>query len=152
MTRKKTTTKGNRNKKLNSLKKADGKSSPKKETKLESLEQAHGKDERHEEAIAKAKELEDLLGIKEINPFGTSIASEFENSLSDLPMVDLQALAVKTGVFPNGTRRGLKAKLIRAFQEYNKSSTIIPAPQPIGIKNENSEAYKKARKLMQEGL
>ena len=151
MTRKNTTSK--RGKKLDSLKKADGKKTVKaKKTKLDSLDQAHGKDERHEAAISQAKELEELLGIKDINPFGTTIMSDFEQRLQDLPMVDLQALAVKTGVFPNGTRRSLKNKLIRAFQEYNKASTVIPAPKPIGVENKDSEAYKEARRLMQEGL
>ena len=153
MTRKKTTTKGKGSQKLDSLKKADGKRAPRrKKTKLDALDQAHGKDERHEAAVTKAKELEELLGIKDVNPFGTTIISDFEDKLQDLPMVDLQALAVKTGVFPNGTRRSLRNKLIRAFQEYNKASMVIPPPQPIGIQNQDSEAYKEARRLMQEGL
>ena len=154
MTKKNETNKGKkgRPKKLDTLKKADGKTKKKPQAKLDSLTQAHGKDERQKAAIAKAQELEELLGIKEVNPFGTTIIGDFEEKIQNLPMVDLQALAVKTGVFPNGTQRSLKAKLIRAFHEYNKSSMVIPSPQPIGIQNQDSDAYKEARRLMQEGL
>jgi hypothetical protein len=118
--------------------------------KLSSLTQVHGKKE--QDPIERAKELEELVGIKEVNPFGTSIAQVFEENIQTMSMVELQELAVKAGVFPTGNRTVLKSKLSRAFSEYNRSSMVIPAPRPIGLNHLDSEATQKAIKLMKEGL
>ena len=116
--------------------------------KLESLQQANGKNEQ----IKKAKELEELVGIKEINPFGTTITAVFEEQINAMSMVELQALAVKVAIFPSGTRPALKTKLLKGFSEYNRASMVIPAPQPITIDNPDSPDAQEALRLMKEGL
>ena len=69
-----------------SEKKKRGPGRPRKnKTKLEQLNQSHGMDER----VKKAKELEELIGLSEINPYGTSIASEFETKLNEMALVDM---------------------------------------------------------------
>ena len=129
-------------------KKTARKSTAKKNTKLSSLKQVNGK----EDPIQKAKDLEELVGIKQVNPFGTSIAEVFEENISTMSMVELQELAVKAGVFPAGTRTALKSKLSKAFSEYNRSSMVIPAPQQIELKNLDSKKTQEALRLMKEGL
>ena len=104
MTKKKT--------KLDSLKTTKG-TTPKKrgrpkKSKLDDLDFADGK---KEERIRKAEELEKLVGISDVNPYGTTIASVFEEKLKDMSLVDLQALAVKVGEFPSGTQTSLRNKL-----------------------------------------
>ena len=128
-----------------SEKKKRGPGRPRKnKTKLEQLNQSHGMDER----VQKAKELEELIGLSEINPYGTSIASEFEQKLNEMALVDMQELAVRVGVFPNGTKTSLKSKLLKGFNEYNRGSMLMNAPQPIQLKKPNSKATKEALRLM----
>ena len=129
-------------------KKTTRKKATAKTDKLSSLKQVNGK----EDSIERAKELEELVGIKQVNPFGTSIASVFEENINNMSMVELQELAVKAGVFPGGNRTAFKLKLNKAFSEYNRSSMVIPAPQEIELKNLNDEKTQKALRLMKEGL
>ena len=116
--------------------------------KLDTLQQAHGKDEQ----IKRAKELEELVGIASINPYGTTIAEKFEEDIHEMSLVDLQELAVKVGVFPNGTKTALKAKLLKGFSEYNRASMVVPAPRDIPLTNPNSKKTQEALRLMKEGL
>ena len=153
MTKKKT--------KLDSIKTATGKTpkprgrpkKAKKETKMDNLSFADGK---QEEKIRKAKELEELVGLNQVNPYGTSIASVFEEKLNQMAIVDLQSLAVKVGVFPSGTQTSLKKKLKSSFRDYQRgsSSFVIPSVggQILEGADRDSPAFKRALKLMKEGL
>ena len=140
-----------------------------KETKLETLETINGEsaedskldnlsfaDGREEDAIQKARELEELVGLKEVNPYGTSIGSVFEENLQGLALVDLQELAAKVGVFPSGTKTNLKKKLMKAFRDYQRGSSSFVIPQSSSSiceqADKNSPEFKKALELMQEGL
>ena len=126
---------------------------PAKKTKLDSLSMADGK---KEDGIKRAKELEELVGLNEVNPFGTALASVFEESLGEMGLVDLQALAVKVGVFPSGTATSLRNKLKKAFRDHQRGSSSFVIPMAGGevVKNvdKESESFKKAIKLMKEGL
>lgn len=119
-----------------------------KKSKLDSLTQVNGKDEQ----IQRAKELEELVGMKTINPYGTTIASEFDNQLNDMSLVDLQELAVRVGVFPSGNKTTLKSKLQKGFRDYNRSSMVIPSPREINIPDTNNPKTQEALRLMREGL
>ena len=94
------------------------KAAEKKETKLESLEQANGKS--FENQVARAKELEDIMGIKKMSPYKTDDPEKFELMLEEMNLTDLQSMAVKVGIFPSGNKTVLKNKLKRGF----KSSII----------------------------
>lgn len=126
---------------------------PAKKTKLDSLSMADGK---KEDGINRAKELEKLVGLHEINPYGTAIASVFEQSLTEMGMVDLQELAVKVGVFPSGTATSLRNKLKKSFRDHQRGSSSFVIPMAGGevVKevDRESESFKKAIKLMKEGL
>ena len=93
---------------------ASKKSTEKKQTKLEDLQQTNGKV--YEDQVAKARELEDILGIPKINPFKTNDKRIFSEMLQDMNLTDLQAFAVKVGVFPSGNKTVLKNKIKRAFE------------------------------------
>ena len=105
MARKKTTT---------SKSTASKKSTAKKKVSLDSLQQTNGKT--YEEQVAKARELEDILGIPKINPFKTNDKRVFAEMLQDMNLTDLQAFAVKVGVFPAGNKTVLRNKIKRAFE------------------------------------
>ena len=79
--------------------------------KLDNLNVVDGK----AQDIAKIKELQELMGIKQSNPFGVTTASDLEQKMDDMNLSDLQALAVKAGLFPSGSRLTLKNKLLKEF-------------------------------------
>jgi len=88
--------------------------------------------------VARAKELEDLLGIPKINPFKTNDKRVFQEMLQDMNLTDLQAFAVKVGVFPSGNKTVLKNKIKRAFDSslYGKGSVqIMGEPMKLDPKN-----------------
>lgn len=65
--------------------------------------------------VKQAKDLEEVLGMREINPFRTTNAETFEESLKSMSLTDLRELAVKSGVFPSGNKASLKNKLRKEF-------------------------------------
>ncbi len=81
---------------------------------LEELNQTTGKS--YEEKVSKAKELEEILGIPKISPFRTNDKNVFNEMIKDMNLTDLQAYAVKVGVFPSGNKTVLKNKIKRAFE------------------------------------
>jgi hypothetical protein len=93
--------------------KKTSKASVKKTPKLEELNQTTGKN--YEDQVAKARELEEILGIAKINPFKTNDKRIFKDMLEDMNLTDLQAFAVKVGVFPSGNKTVLRNKIKRAF-------------------------------------
>lgn len=122
------------------------------QSKLDNLSFADGK---QGEKIRKAKELEELVGLNQVNPYGTSVLELFEEKLDDMTLVDMQGLAVTVGVFPSGTKTSLRKKLEKAFRDYQRGSAsfIIPPAGPICDKaDRESEGFKKALDLMKEGL
>ena len=96
-------------------KKTTRKSSAKKTSpKLEELNQTTGKS--YDEQVAKARELEEILGIPKISPFRTHDKKVFNEMIKDMNLTDLQAFAVKVGVFPSGNKTVLKNKIKREFE------------------------------------
>jgi hypothetical protein len=115
---------------------ASGKSTIKKQTKLEDLQQTNGKT--YEDQVAKARELEDILGIPKINPFRTNDKRVFSEMLQEMNLTDLQSFAVKVGVFPSGNKTVLKNKIKRAFESslHGKGSVqIMGEPMKLDPKN-----------------
>mgnify|MGYP003112154161 CR=1 FL=1 len=103
MPRKKTTTTSKATKKPAAKRKA----SLKKE-----MQYADGKE--HE--LQKARDIEDLISVKEKDPFRTLDGSTFEESLSSMSLSDMQEFAVKAGIFPSGTKTTLKNKILKEYQ------------------------------------
>ena len=88
---------------------------PKKEKpQLESLEQTNGKS--YDEQVARAKELEQIMGLQKMSPFKTNDPEAFEEMLEDMNLTDLQSMAVKVGIFPSGNKTVLKNKIKRSFK------------------------------------
>ena len=76
----------------------------------------------------KTKELEVMLGIDTINPFGTNELDIFEDHLREITYADMKRLAERVGVNPNYDRSSLKTILIKEFKSLNKNNrrNIIP--------------------------
>ena len=61
--------------------------------------------------LERVRDLEEILGVKEVNPFKTTDANKFESDIQEMSLNDLRTLAVKSGVFPSGNKTSLKNKL-----------------------------------------
>ncbi len=105
-----------------------------------------------EDTLDRVKELEEVLGIKTVNPFGTNDPKIFENKLKDSNLSDLQNLAMKIGVFPEGSKDRLKDKLRKEFKRITKGSRSVAMPQPMSISDPSHPNHEKAKKLMSEGF
>jgi hypothetical protein len=129
MARKKTTT---------SKSTASKKSTAKKKVSLDSLQQTNGKT--YEDQVARARELEDVLGIAKINPFKTNDKRIFKEMLEEMNLTDLQAFAVKAGVFPSGNKTVLRNKIKRAFDAslHGKGSVQVMG-EPIQLDPNNPQ-------------
>lgn len=124
------------NRKKPSQSKASSKGKASKQPKLEDLQQTNGKS--YEDKVAKARELEEVLGIPKINPFKTNDKNVFNEMIKDMNLTDLQAFAVKVGVFPSGNKTVLKNKIKRAFDSslYGKGSVqVLGEPFKLDPKN-----------------
>jgi hypothetical protein len=125
--------------------------------KLQKLEQVNGKIE-GSNTINETKELEAVLGITEVNPFGTSSANVFEDQLGVMNLTDMQRLAVRVGVMPSSNRTTLKNKLKRKFKAQSRSvEDIAPSDESLfcqekPIMDLSTPEGRKAAKMMREGL
>jgi hypothetical protein len=91
------------------------KSSPKKAVKkdVNDLNIADGKDD-----IEKIKNLEDLLGVKQTNPYGTTSEAVLEERMNEMTLTDLQTFAIRVGILPSGNKLTLKNKLKKSFKSH----------------------------------
>jgi len=105
-----------------------------------------------DDAIEKVKKLEEVLGIKTVNPFGTNDPNVFEEELKGSNLSDLQTLAMKVGVFPDGVLARLKQKLREEFKRTTKGSRTVSMEDPLPIHDPNHPNHEKAKKLMSEGF
>ena len=108
-----------------------------KKTTTDSLEQTHGKleetskEDQVESAVAKARDLDSILGMRKMSPFGTASLAVFEEDLAEMNLTDMRELAVKSGIFPSGNRTILKKKLLKGFSAYNKGAGETAANIPL---------------------
>ena len=77
---------------------------------------------RNPEFAKKMSELENILGVNEINPFGTNELDVFEDKLKGMSESDLQDLAYKVGLNPYIPGPQLKSVLKNEFKSYNRNS------------------------------
>jgi hypothetical protein len=114
---------------------------------LNNIEVTNGKD-----FVQKQKQLEELLGINKISPFGTNELEVFEDNLKGATQADMQKIAQRVGLNPFLDRSRLKTALIKEFIAYTKNSrrnAIPPNPQQIKL-NEHRKSYEKAKKFLGE--
>jgi hypothetical protein len=76
----------------------------------------------------KTKELEILLGVNTINPFGTNELDIFEDDLKSMSLSDMRKLAEKIGINSMQDRPTLKTILINEFKASNRNNrrNIMP--------------------------
>lgn len=124
----------------------------KKKTSLEEIENFTTGKTTDDDSIKKVKELEEVLGIKAVNHFGTNDPNIFENNLKESNLSDLQNLAMKIGLFPDGSKPRLKEKLRQEFKRVTRGSRTIALQQPLSIADPSHPNHERAKKLMSEGF
>lgn len=78
---------------------------------------------------AQKVDLRDLLEVREKNPFGTRNKAEFESKIIELPIIDLQKMAVNAGISASGTAPTIRESLRKEFTRY------VARNQPIYFEN-----------------
>lgn len=100
--------------------------------------------------IEKVKKLEEILGIKKMNPFGTSNIDIFREKLNEMTMIDLQHMCEKVGIFGSGSRQQIKEKLLREFKSTNKGTISMLVQNPALILDPNNPQHQKTLKILRE--
>jgi hypothetical protein len=118
----------------------------KKQKTLDSLSLADGKAE-----VEKVRELEQLLGVDQMNIFKTNNLEVFKEELSEMTLTDLQTLAAEAGVFPGGNKMALKNRLEKEFVSQTKGRRAAAGSQQ-PIIDPSDPKFEEVKKLMSEGL
>jgi len=77
--------------------------------------EANGKMEKDIKAI---EGLQKDIGIRAKNPFGAKTVEELDKNMADMNLVDLQRIAVSSGISGSGNRMVLKAKIRNEFVKF----------------------------------
>mgnify|MGYP003624920346 CR=1 FL=1 len=118
----------------------------KKQKELDKLNLSDGKLE-----VEKARELEVLLGIDQMNIFKTNNIEVFKDNLSEMTVTDLQTLAANVGIFPGGNKMALKNRLVKEFISETKGRRAAMGTQKLIIDPADPN-FEQVKKLMSEGL
>ena len=117
-----------------------------KQNKLDSLNLSDGKLE-----VEKVRELEQLLGVDQVNAFKTNNLDVFQDNLSEMSLTDLQRLAAEAVVFPGGNKMALKNRLLKEFVSETKGRRAAMGSQK-PIIDPSDPKFEEVKKLMSEGL
>ena len=117
-----------------------------KQNKLDSLNLSDGKLE-----VEKVRELEQLLGVDQVNAFKTNNLDVFQDNLSEMSLTDLQRLAAEAGVFPGGNKMALKNRLLKEFVSQTKGRRAAMGSQK-PIIDPSDPKFEEVKKLMYESM
>lgn len=123
--------------KTTNKKRAASKASKKASDTLQNLKITNGKS--YQQDVDRVRKLEKLLEVNQTNPFGTSDMRIFQENLAEMNLTDMQAIAVRAGVFPNGNQTLLKQKLIKAFEAegYGMVNAVIETDKKVDLDPKN---------------
>lgn len=108
---------------------------------------------REEKDIERIKELEDLLGFKDMNPYGTLNKQVFADKLDFMTFSEMYELAGRVGVpasSSNNSKSLLKKSLLRSFDHYAQKHNVTVQGQARPILDKNSPNYDSAVRLFNE--
>ena len=98
----------------------------------------------------KMVKLESVLGVNQINPFGTNELDIFEDTLKGSNLADLKNLAAKVGINPFQGTVQLKAALMKEFKANNKNNmrNIMPSPSQSVVLDPNNPQHAKTIEIL----
>jgi len=100
--------------------------------------------------IKKIKELESILGVQTVNPFGTKNLKIFEDNLKEMTLIDMQRMCEKIGIFASGSRQELKKKLLREFKASNRGASAMSVESPAFVLDPENPEHQKIKKILGE--
>lgn len=140
-----------RQKKNTTAKATTKKSAPKRKStakkQVEDLKVADGKSDQE-----KIKNLEEILGVKNANPFGTHDLEELKSKIDGMTITDLQTFGIKVGILPSGNKMILKNKILKAFKTHEGAGMGYHIGYNRPMVDPESEAAKNILKISQEGF
>ena len=96
---------------------------------VKNLSQTHGKEEKFEPTT-----LDQIWGDDGSNVYGTMEEINYEGTLDDMNLSDLQAHASRVGIIPIDNRQTLRERLLREFRKhvsaYKKPVHAVEPPSP----------------------
>jgi hypothetical protein len=107
---------------------------PKKKTLIDEInEMKANNDVNSPEFREKMSKLEKILGVDEVNPFGTNEPDIFEDKIKGMTYSDMRDLAYKVGINPFMGQSELKASLLKEFNASNKNNmrNIMPTASSV---------------------
>jgi len=103
-----------------------------------------------EEEIKKVKELEDLLGIEQMNPFKTLDKDIFEQNLSSMSVSDISNMCQNVGINPPPYVNQMKKSLSTAFDLYARKHNVTVQGQAKPIIDKSSPDYDSVVRLFKD--
>jgi hypothetical protein len=102
------------------------------------------------EFTAKMRQMEVVLGVSQISPFGTNELEIFEENMREMSYADLQKVANKIGINPYLEKPLLKKSLIREFTHYTRNSrrNIMPQSSQTFVLDPNNPEHDKLKKIL----
>jgi hypothetical protein len=96
---------------------------------IKNLSQTHGKEEKFEPTT-----LDQIWGDDGSNVYGTMEETNYEGTLDNMNLSDLQAHASRVGIIPIDNRQTLRERLLREFRKhvsaYKKPIHAVEPPSP----------------------
>lgn len=115
--------------------------------KVENLKVVDGRTDKE-----KIKDLEEILGVKNANPFGTHSEEELNSMMNGMTITDLQTFGIKVGILPSGNKMILKNKILKAFKTHEGAGMGHNIGYNKPMLDPNSEAAKNILRISQEGF
>lgn len=85
---------------------------------MKNMKEANGK------GLEDKEDLRGIFGFREKNPFKVKSEDELSARMRGMSLVDLQKMAIESGVSASGSIPSLKKKIIKAFKSYQSKNTI----------------------------
>ena len=130
-----------------------GQEQPKKKGLLEEIEEMRASgDTNSQQFKEKLRELEVILGVKELSPFETNELDIFLDNLKEMNLADMMSIAQKAGLNPHLPRQQLRANLIKEFKACNRNNRrniLGSQPQTIEL-DPNNPQHAKTIKILRD--
>jgi hypothetical protein len=122
-----------RKKTVKSIETIDGKAKVSRSKKVKEIDQVHGKVEEDivSQTVRKSEALDQILGMRQKNPFSARNIEDFQSFLQGKNLTDLREIAVGAGIFPSGNATVLRKKLIKGFEDFIKGGSSQRPSIPI---------------------
>ena len=115
------------------------------------MQVADGKDSMAQ-SIEEVKDLEQLLGVQQSNPFRTTSEAVLTERMNEMTLTDLQGLAVNVGILPSGNKLSLKTKIMKAFKSHGGAGAGYNIGFQRPLVDPSSQAAEDILKISREGF